>query len=698
MTPEEIMQQIQFFNKYSRFLYEKGRRETWGQTVSRTVEFLKKQAGESLDDDTMNAIFMSIFNQEISPSMRLMATAGKSADTNQLGVYNCSFLPLSRVGDLYDLTILLGHGVGVGFSVEKSYVDQWEEVPVFTKNVYNIEIEDSIQGWAFSFLAQLSNALDGFRVSFDYSKIRPAGSPLMTRGGTASGPAPLKQAHEAIQKILEARQGLKLRSVDLFDIACHVAGAIVSGGVRRCLPSGSMVHARRGMVPIEEIEVGEEVLTASGYHKVSNIFEQGSQKLVRVVAQDSSFACTPNHRVAVFDGDDSYVWKAASELRFGDKLIAPSVAVEGSQQKLPDFEYIRPKHSTTCKDIIIPELDAKMAWLLGLLHGDGFVGKKEVTIPIHEDYVEMGQRAAEQLRRFGVNVGVDENEHYFVLRVKSKQLATYFGSWLKQAKTPISVPDFMWGASQDIKLAYVAGVMDADGSAKTRPIQVLVTVYEDFARQIRLLLSSCGVQTRIKKLSEANLEEGWQKKYAVVLINSVAKEIFSEIPELFRSELKIDYNSERFTNKMPSGKVWRKSFSSLIPVNFVRLEDVEEEEETWDLEIEGVHEFFCEGYLVHNSAMIAIFDKSDTDMMTSKSGEWYLDNLQRQYANISFVIDRRMTLQEWQGYVTMMDLNKSGEPGIWSRYAIKRHLPKRRTYVETMGPNPLEYAALESNF
>jgi hypothetical protein len=86
MTPEEIMQQIQFFNKYSRFLYEKGRRETWGQTVSRTVEFLKKQAGEALDDDTMNAIFMSIFNQEISPSMRLMATAGKSADTNS----NCA--------------------------------------------------------------------------------------------------------------------------------------------------------------------------------------------------------------------------------------------------------------------------------------------------------------------------------------------------------------------------------------------------------------------------------------------------------------------------------------------------------------------------------------------------------------------------------------------------------------------------------
>lgn len=688
MTPEDVLQKIQYLNKYSRFLYEKGKRETWGQTVARTVDYLKKESGAALDDNTASDIFSAIFNKEISPSMRLMATAGKAADANQLGVYNCSFLPLSSIKDFYDLTILLGHGVGVGFSVENTYVEQWEEVPVLTKTVYNFEVDDSIQGWAFSFYAQIANALDGYRVNFNYDKIRPSGSPLMTRGGTASGPEPLREAHVAIEKILEKRQGLRLRSVDLFDIACYIAGAIVSGGVRRCLPSGSMVHARRGMVPIEEIEVGEEVLTASGYHKVSNVFEQGSQKLVRVVTQDSSFACTPNHRVAVFDGDDSYIWKAASELKFGDKLIAPSFSIDGSKQTLPVFTYEKPKKSTTCKDIIIPELDTEMAWLLGLLHGDGFVGKKEVTIPIHEDYTEMGQRAAEQLRRFGVNVGVDENEHYFVLRVKSKQLAVYFGSWLKQAKTPISIPDFMWNASQDIKLAYVAGVMDADGSAKTRPIQVVCTIYKDFAEEIRLLLSSCGVQSRIKFLSEAGLKDGWQKKYAVVLINGKAKEEFSQIPELFKFDLKNNKNSEQRTNVLPSGLVWSKSDSPLIPVNFIRLEDVEGEEETWDLEVEDVHEFFCEGYLVHNSAMIAIFDKSDTDMMTSKSGEWYLDNLQRQYANISFVVDRRMTLEEWRGYVTMMDLNKSGEPGIWSRYAIKQHLPKRRTYVEEFGPNP----------
>lgn len=688
MTPEDVLQKIQYLNKYSRFLYEKGKRETWGQTVARTVDYLKKESGAALDDNTASDIFSAIFNKEISPSMRLMATAGKAADANQLGVYNCSFLPLSSIKDFYDLTILLGHGVGVGFSVEKNYVNEWEEIPVLTKTVYNFQIEDSIQGWAFSFYAQIANALDGYRVNFNYDKIRPSGSPLMTRGGTASGPEPLREAHVAIEKILEKRQGLHLRSVDLFDIACHVAGAIVSGGVRRCLPSGSLVHARRGMVPIEEIKVGEEVLTANGYHKVSNIFEQGRQKLVRVVTQDSSFACTPNHRVAVMDGDDSYTWKAASELKFGDKLIAPSFSIDGSKQTLPTFTYEKPKNSTTCKDIIIPELDTEMAWLLGLLHGDGYVGKKEVTIPIHEDYFEMGLRAGEQFKRFGVNVGVTEYDKYFVLRAKSKQLATYFRSWLKQANTPISVPNFIWNATQDIKLAYVAGLMDADGSAKTRPIQVVCTIYEDFAEEIRLLLSSCGIQTRIKTLSEANLEDGWRKKYTVVLINSKAKEAFSDIPELFKADLKNNKNSEQRTNVLPSGLVWSKSDSPLIPVNFVRLEDVEEEEETWDLEIEEVHEFFCEGYLVHNSAMIAIFDKSDTDMMASKSGEWYLDNLQRQYANISFVIDRRMTLQEWQGYVTMMDLNKSGEPGIWSRYAIKKHLPKRRTYVEEFGPNP----------
>ena len=127
---------------------------------------------------------MSIFNQEISPSMRLMATAGRQ-QTQINEIYNCSFLPLAGVRDFHDLTILLGHGVGVGFSVEEKYVREWPAIPVFQSSVIRLRLRIQFRDGLLVFLAQLSNALNGFKTVFDYSHIRPSGTPLITRGGTA---------------------------------------------------------------------------------------------------------------------------------------------------------------------------------------------------------------------------------------------------------------------------------------------------------------------------------------------------------------------------------------------------------------------------------------------------------------------------------------------------------------------------------
>jgi len=233
MKPEQALQEIQYLNKYARFDHGKGKREMWAQTVQRTVDYLRKQTGDVMTDEEFNDIFMAIFNKEVSPSMRLMATAGKGADQNQVGIYNCSFIPLETPFDLYDLTLLLGHGVGVGFSVENRYVSQWPTLPAKQKGSVAFTIPDTIEGWAASILFLLQIAYEGSTAVFDYSRIRPAGAPLLTRGGTASGAESLVKAHEAIQALVENRRGSRFTSVDLFDIACHVAGAIVSGGVRR---------------------------------------------------------------------------------------------------------------------------------------------------------------------------------------------------------------------------------------------------------------------------------------------------------------------------------------------------------------------------------------------------------------------------------------------------------------------------------
>lgn len=233
MQPEKVLQKIQYLNKYARFDYEKGKRESWPVTVQRAVDYLKKQAGPAMTDEEYNDIYMAIFNEEVSPSMRLMATAGKGADQNQVGIYNCSFLPIESEYDLYDLTLLLGHGVGVGFSVESRYVNRWPTLPAKVQGSVSYTIPDTIEGWASSILFLLQSAYEGRTAVFDYSRIRQAGTPLLTRGGTASGPESLVKAHEAINSLIAKRLGQKFTSVDLFDIACHVAGAIVSGGVRR---------------------------------------------------------------------------------------------------------------------------------------------------------------------------------------------------------------------------------------------------------------------------------------------------------------------------------------------------------------------------------------------------------------------------------------------------------------------------------
>lgn len=225
----DAMQTIQFFNKYSRYDWDKGRRESWSETVERAVDYLVKFGGE----EVRQLLFDPILNKEVSPSMRLFATAGVAADKNQVSIYNCSYLPLQGPGDFSDLTLLLGHGVGVGFSVENTFVGGWPEVSRFTGTTVSFVIDDSIEGWALSFSTLISFMLKGINVNFDYSRIRPAGAPLKTRGGHASGPAPLKEAHEAIAKIFNKKQRQHLSSVDIFDVACHVAQCIVSGGVRR---------------------------------------------------------------------------------------------------------------------------------------------------------------------------------------------------------------------------------------------------------------------------------------------------------------------------------------------------------------------------------------------------------------------------------------------------------------------------------
>lgn len=669
----EILSDITVFNKYAKYIPALERRETWDELVTRNKEMHIKKFPNL--EKSINLAYQSVYDKKILPSMRSLQFGGKPIELNNARINNCSYLPIDHYKSFSETMFLLLSGCGVGYSVQFAHVNKLPPVIKNTRTKRYV-IEDSIIGWAESIRVLIKAYLGhGAKPKFDFSDIRPKGANLITSGGKAPGAEPLKRCLFEIEQILENKENeTKLTPIECHSILCHIADSVLSGGIRRCLPEGSKVHTRGGMINIENINIGDEVLTSNGYYKVKNKFEQGLQKLVRVTTQDSYFECTPNHKVAVLIGQDEYIWKRADELELYDRLIAPSQEIEGVVTKLPDFDYIRPKHSTTCKDIIIPDLDNEIAWFLGLIQGDGYVrvdsGKGNVSIACSNDLPQIIEKCHKLFKRFGINTSQITYDNYCVVKTESKQLATYFNSFLKQPSICLEVPSFIWSSKTDIKLSYVKGLMDADGSVKTRPVTVCVSVYKKYCEEIRLLLSSCGLQSRLKKLSTQGLKENWQEKYSVVLINTKSKLKLNE----YGIKIATISDNEKFTNSYPkefldfshpNNYPWSKTENKLIPVAVLNVEEINEEKPTWDIEVEEKHEFFCEGYLMHNSAMIAGFSFDDKDMISCKTGNWWETNPHFARANNSAVIVRnRCTKEEFDVLWERIEASGSGEPGI----------------------------------
>ncbi len=228
------IQQFQFYDKYSRFNYELGRRETWLETVDRAVDYLKELSEDRLPSEDYERIRKAILNMEAMPSMRLLAMAGDPARRNNVAIYNCSYLPADSIDSFVEALIISMSGCGVGFSVERQYVEQMPRIKRQSGVMRDIHVvEDTSDGWAEALRTGLQTWFDGEDIEFDLSTIRPAGAPLKVKGGRASGPEPLRTMLRFARDKILARQGSFMTSLDAHDIMCAVGGAAVSGGVRR---------------------------------------------------------------------------------------------------------------------------------------------------------------------------------------------------------------------------------------------------------------------------------------------------------------------------------------------------------------------------------------------------------------------------------------------------------------------------------
>jgi ribonucleoside-triphosphate reductase (thioredoxin) len=228
------LQKFQFFDKYSRFNYELGRRETWIETVDRSVDYLHELAGDRLPRETYERVRKAILEMRAMPSMRLLAMAGPAARRNNIAIYNCSYQPVESIDSFVEALIISMAGCGVGYSVESKYVENFPRIkrqkglaPV------NYVVEDSAEGWADALRFGLQTWWDGGDVHFDLSMLRPAGTALRIKGGRASGPEPLRITLDFMRRKIFSRQGSFLRPIDAHDMMCVVGNAAVSGGVRR---------------------------------------------------------------------------------------------------------------------------------------------------------------------------------------------------------------------------------------------------------------------------------------------------------------------------------------------------------------------------------------------------------------------------------------------------------------------------------
>ena len=231
-------QEFIHLSRYSRWLPKEKRRETWTETVLRYFDFFEKHLNETckykLDKETRDKLEDAVLSLKIMPSMRCLMTAGEALKRENIAGYNCSYIAVDRPQAFDEILYVLMNGTGEGFSVERQFVGN---LPTVAEEFYMsdtiIVVQDSKLGWAKAFKELVAMLYHGQIPKWDLSKVRPAGAPLKTFGGRASGPEPLQRLFEFTKEIFQGAAGRKLSSIECHDIVCKTAEIVVVGGVRR---------------------------------------------------------------------------------------------------------------------------------------------------------------------------------------------------------------------------------------------------------------------------------------------------------------------------------------------------------------------------------------------------------------------------------------------------------------------------------
>ena len=687
-----------FYRTYSR-RSEDGKRETWQDVCDRTLAGLVELG--SLTDEERDLVSKMQRELKAMPSGRWLWVGGtkwSKKSQNYSGAYNCTstnVVDWRAFGLMMDLAMM---GCGTGAVLEPKYINQLPPIrnkikvtmrgdigmTVASQRREQAEIKvdeansrveiiagDSRQGWVKSYqtLLELSTdeRFDGeVEAIIDLSDIRPAGERLKGFGGMAN-PVKLPELYERCAKILNNALGRQLNSIECCLLIDEAAACVVAGNIRRCLPEDALVHTAKGLVPIKDVQIGDQVQTPLGYRKVVNKFDQGQQNVHEIETNGPVPRATLNHQIAVFSNAKGEVrWKRLSELNEGDRLMHSNQILTGTLTHLPaDTTSQRPEQSRTAKGIQIPDLTAAVAWLIGFTHGDGYValGRDKHNKPYGRvewamNACDNDQRLLSQLRskidaglaEFGLTAahGSVRGENTAKSVCSSIRLAEYFHAHIKQPNQPLEVPRYILQGSIDVRASYLAGLMDSDGAVNNRPPHLVTSVYRNFVHQVAAVLSSLGIAGRLSTTVPTNAN--WQAKYNLKLPALKGQYNALIAPHSAKGPVRVGLKTYGFTL---SGAMMREaySYSEMRDMGFQGSHSVEANYEryvaeadldldipvtvnglgsydhvqTYDIEVEEAHCFYCDGYLTHNSAGMRQFDSNDNVATGAKENLWRQD-------------------------------------------------------------------------
>jgi len=616
--------------------------EEFHDTIIRVLGGCQKQLKINFTNNELERAYKYMMELKFSVAGRFLWQLGTET-IDKLGLMslqNCAFInidePIKPFTWIFDVLML---GTGVGFNIQQENINKLPpvldvDIVISRKDTKDADfiVPDSREGWV-SLLEKMLEAYFYKGVSFNYSTIliRSAGTKIKGFGGVASGPEDLVKGLNLIQNILNNKKGQKLTSVDCLDIVNIIASVVVAGNVRRCLPKGAKVHTKEGLINIEDIIIGDDVLTSKGYTKVINKFIQGKQDVYVITTNKGEFRGTLNHKMLIYDeNNDTYIWKTIGELKTGDKLINTKTKIDGNSKiELPSFIF-----SNRLNRINTPKFTSEIAWLFGYISGNFYINEKD-TIHLKIKSHELLKKVIKILDSFGTSLriitDIDINNNNYQIKIISKNFYDYINKYFINI-----IPYFINETTFNNRMSFIAGIFESNMCSMTENSIKIEKINSDtYKRDLSILLYSCGIENNTEHKKSIIIDDFTNLDY----MNTI-KFFTKTFPSNFKT----------FTcYKLNSMNVGIADIQDIKLYDFV---------DTYDIEVENIHEFFCDGFLTHNSALICMGDCDDTEYLNAK--RWDRGNIPnwRCMSNNSVVCNDISNLppEFWEGY------NGNGEP------------------------------------